>query len=115
LRKEGYGMSTTTLQEQLGYRVRRRRMALGWSQVEFAARVDMPQGHISRLERGKYAALNPEKLVMFAKVLETTSDYLLGLSDDPDTLTALTDHRARKRTTKRIPAPAQRQRASQTP
>jgi len=76
-------MSDTSLQSQIGYRVRRRRMALGWSQTQLAACMHMPQGHISRLELGKYAAVNPEKLVTLAQVLSTTTDYLLGLSEDP--------------------------------
>ncbi len=72
-----------TLQAEIGYRVKRRRMALGWSQTQLAERMHMPQGHISRLERGKYAAVNPEKLVTLAQMLSTTTDYLLGLSKDP--------------------------------
>jgi transcriptional regulator with XRE-family HTH domain len=81
--KEAVAMSDTSLQAKIGYRVRRRRMALGWNQTELASRMHMPQGHISRLERGKYAAVNPEKLRTLAQILSTTTDYLLGLSDDP--------------------------------
>lgn len=40
------------------------------------------QTHISAIERGE-KGLSLERLVQLAELLETTTDYLLGLSDDP--------------------------------
>jgi transcriptional regulator with XRE-family HTH domain len=42
----------------------------------------MPQGHISRFEKGQYVAINPEKLVAIAKALEVSTDWLLGLTSE---------------------------------
>ena len=57
-------------------------MALGLIQKALADKADMPQGHISRLEKGDYLSMNLEKLVLLADVLHTTVDYLLARSDD---------------------------------
>lgn len=70
------------LQREIGRRIRRRRMALGLMQVDLAAMVEMPQEHVSRLERGQFVSINPERLVAIAQALQTTTDYLLGLSDE---------------------------------
>jgi transcriptional regulator with XRE-family HTH domain len=69
--------------QEIGHRIRRRRMAFGMMQNDLAEKVQMPQAHISRLERGAFEAINPERLTAIARVLHTTTDYLLGLSDDP--------------------------------
>jgi transcriptional regulator with XRE-family HTH domain len=70
------------LRERFGYRLKRRRMACGLSQQDLAARVGMPQVHVSLLERGRFTTVNLERLVAIAQVLQTTTDYLLGLSND---------------------------------
>jgi transcriptional regulator with XRE-family HTH domain len=110
-------MSDTSLQSQIGYRVRRRRMALGWSQTQLAACMHMPQGHISRLELGKYAAVNPEKLVTLAQVLSTTTDYLLGLSEDPGAIEPVRGggEDTKQDTRDETPAPPQHRPRSQRP
>lgn len=41
----------------------------------------MPQEHISRFERGNFMAINPERLIALAKVLQTSTDYLLLVTD----------------------------------
>jgi len=76
------GGDKMTLQEDMGERIRRRRMALGWNQGQLAEETKMPQGHISRFEKGQYVAINPEKLVALAKVLGVTTDWLLGLTSE---------------------------------
>jgi len=57
-------------------------MALGMIQKDLAERVEMPQGHISRLEKGEFLSMNLEKLAVLADVLCTTVDYLLARSDE---------------------------------
>ena len=76
------GGEKMTLQETMGERIRRRRMALGWNQGQLAEETQMPQGHISRFEKGQYVAINPEKLVAIAKALEVSTDWLLGLTSE---------------------------------
>jgi transcriptional regulator with XRE-family HTH domain len=71
------------IQAVMGRRIRRKRMMLGMMQIELAEKIGMPQEHISRLERGQFVAINPEKLVAIAETLKTSTDFLLGLSDDP--------------------------------
>jgi len=71
-----------TLQTEMGERIRRRRMALGWNQGQLAEETKMPQGHISRFEKGQYVAINPEKLVAIAKALAVSTDWLLGLTSE---------------------------------
>ena len=71
-----------TLQTAMGERIRRRRMALGWNQAQLAEKIPMPQGHISRFEKGQYVAINPEKLMAIAEALEISTDWLLGLTSE---------------------------------
>lgn len=77
-----------TLQKQIGERIRRRRMALGMMQTDLAEAVQMPQEHISRFERGKFMAINPERLIAIARALKTTTDYLLLLTEEETTSAA---------------------------
>ena len=69
-------------QQEIGRRMRRRRMALGLMQNDLAERAQIPQAHVSRFERGDFDTMNPERLAMLARALRTTTDYLLGLSDE---------------------------------
>jgi len=57
-------------------------MALGLIQRELAERVQMPQGHISRLEKGEFRSAHLETLARLADVLSTSVDYLLARSND---------------------------------
>jgi transcriptional regulator with XRE-family HTH domain len=68
--------------EILGERVRRLRMAHGLSQTELAAHVAIPLPNLNRIEHGRQS-IYIERLVDLAQALETTTDYLVGLSDDP--------------------------------
>lgn len=70
-----------------GDRIKALRESLGLSQTELAAALikDVPgvnQSQISQVERG-VAGLRAETLALLARALETSTDYLLGLTDDP--------------------------------
>jgi transcriptional regulator with XRE-family HTH domain len=67
--------------EILGERVRRLRMARGLSQTELAVDVAIPLPNLNRIERGRQS-IYIERLADLAQVLETSTDYLLGLTDD---------------------------------
>jgi transcriptional regulator with XRE-family HTH domain len=70
----------------LGATIKRRRRELGWSQVEFAARVasrgdgTFRQSDVSRLERGKVLLPHRERLTQIAAVLELPLGELLSRS-----------------------------------
>ncbi len=48
--------------EQLGRAIRARREQLGWTQEEFAGRIDLDRGYYSHIERG---GINISTLVLF--------------------------------------------------
>lgn len=58
------------------------RRALGLSRQELANKTSISIYHIKNLEVEK-VNMSIDSLARIAKVLECTSDYLLGLSDDP--------------------------------
>jgi transcriptional regulator with XRE-family HTH domain len=66
----------------LGERVRRRRMALGLNQTAFADKVGIPVPTLSSIEHG-HQSIYVERAVQLAQALGVSTDYLLGLSDDP--------------------------------
>ena len=70
------------LLQQFGERVRRRRMALGLSQTDFAKQAGIPVPRLSSIEHG-HQSIYIERLIELAKALNVSADYLLGLSDDP--------------------------------
>jgi transcriptional regulator with XRE-family HTH domain len=69
--------------EVLGERLRQRRKDRQLSQQELAARMQIPQGWISELENGKRPHVEADTIYRFCRALNCTSDYLVGLSDDP--------------------------------
>ena len=69
-----------------GERVRRSRMALGWNQKRLAEVTGIPQGNISRIERGKIQDIHLSRFVTLARTLRVTADYLLGLKTEPEEL-----------------------------
>lgn len=73
-----------------GERVRERRKQLGMSQEDLAQLMATDQKQISVYENGRG---NPtaDNLVQLAQNLETTTDYLLGLTDDPKETVADSD------------------------
>ena len=66
----------------LGERVRRRRMALGLNQTAFADTVGIPVPTLSSIEHG-HQSIYVERAVHLARALGVSTDYLLGLTDDP--------------------------------
>ena len=75
-------MGERELSREFGYRVYRRRMALGMNQKTLAERTGVRQNLISRLEKGDNVSMKFEKLVLLAEVLSTSVDYLLARTDD---------------------------------
>lgn len=67
----------------VGIRIYERRKSLKMSQGDLADRAKIVQGQISRYELGKNEP-TAEVIKNIATALETTSDYLLGLTDYPD-------------------------------
>lgn len=65
----------------LAQRIRTRRRMLELSQRELAKRTGYTQAQISKYERGENEP-SIEMVFMMAKILETTADYLLGITDE---------------------------------
>lgn len=65
-----------------GRRITDRRQRLKMSQEELADLAGTNQKQISRYERGENVP-SAEMLISLARALETTADFLLGLTDDP--------------------------------
>ena len=64
----------------IGERVRQRRKALGMTQEQLEAASGVPQGSISRIESGVAEDLYASTVLGFAKALQVSTDYLLGLA-----------------------------------
>ena len=71
-----------TLREIFGERVRRCRMALGWSQQELSKLTRIPFPTLSKIEHGGQS-LFYERVVELADALGVSTDYLLNRTDDP--------------------------------
>jgi transcriptional regulator with XRE-family HTH domain len=78
IKLDGWGM----LMISIGRRIAGRRVYLGISQEELAARIESSQKQISRYETDSNSP-SAETIVGIAEALETTTDYLLGRIDDP--------------------------------
>ena len=68
----------------LGERVRRARMKLGWNQKHLAEVTGIPQGNISRIERGKIEDIHLSRFVILMRTLGVGADYLLGLKEQEE-------------------------------
>jgi transcriptional regulator with XRE-family HTH domain len=64
-------------------------MMLGLNQVALSKLSGIHQVHISRAERGQYRTMNLAMLVTLAQHLQTSIDYLLGLSEEPGVIPPL--------------------------
>jgi transcriptional regulator with XRE-family HTH domain len=53
------------------------------SQADFADLVGIEQSYVSKLERGRAPNVSGVVLARIASVLETSTDYLLNLTDNP--------------------------------
>jgi transcriptional regulator with XRE-family HTH domain len=65
----------------MGERIRRARERKGWNQSELARRVQKSRQHLFLIEKGQQQP-RCELLRELALVLEVTTDYLYGLSDE---------------------------------
>ncbi|MFP3722099.1 helix-turn-helix transcriptional regulator [Niallia circulans] len=65
-----------------GIRIKELRLKKGLSQDELAERLGMNRVNISHYERGKITNIPSDVLMKIAKVLNTNTDYILGLSDE---------------------------------
>ena len=66
----------------LGQRIHEMRLALGWSQVTLAARLNISKQTVSNWENDNIQP-SIDLLVRLARVFGVTTDYLLGLEDAP--------------------------------
>lgn len=64
-------------------RIKQRRVALGMSQEDLAFKIGTSQKQISRYERGQNDPTG-DVLGKLAYALNTTSDYILGNTDNPN-------------------------------
>jgi transcriptional regulator with XRE-family HTH domain len=71
-----------TLREIVGERIVLLRRRKGWTQLELAQQAGLGITTLNRLENA-HASMTMEKVVALARTLGTSTDYLLGLSDDP--------------------------------
>lgn len=67
----------------IGSRVRDMRELRGLTQGQLAYKADTTASQISRLENDERPGAQASTLAKIAKVLDTTLDYLVGLTDDP--------------------------------
>ena len=68
--------------EVFGTRLRRRRQMLGLNQQQLADQLGMRVASISRYEQGVYKEMSFARLRQIALALQTTADFLLGLSNE---------------------------------
>lgn len=69
--------------KEVGARIRQRRLDLGLTQEQVAKRLHVGQRYISKIEAGDFKSFGYTLLLDFAKVLETSAEYL-GSGSDPD-------------------------------
>ena len=67
-----------------GIRIKQLRVQKGVSQDELAEKLSMNRVNISHYERGKITNIPGDVLTKIAQVLNTNTDYLLGLSNIED-------------------------------
>lgn len=66
-----------TTQIRIGRKIKSLRALYGMSQEQLAERAHIPQEHISRYERGKWKAINPDHLIAIAEGLGVALDTLV--------------------------------------
>lgn len=69
----------------LGERIRSRRKQLGLTQLEIARQLDMGRSNFGHIENGRVIPSSTD-LDKIADILKTTSDYLLGKTEDSTAL-----------------------------
>jgi len=61
-------------------------MKLGWNQKRLAEATRIPQGNISRIERGKIEDIHLSRFVILMRTLGVSANYLLGLKGQEESL-----------------------------
>ena len=56
----------------------------GWSQEELAKQVNVSNSTISRIEKGESQKIDSDVILSIAKLFGVSTDFILGLSDDPE-------------------------------
>ncbi|MED5052659.1 helix-turn-helix transcriptional regulator [Anoxybacillus rupiensis] len=67
-----------------GIRIKELRVKQGLSQENLAEKLGMNRVNISHYERGVITKIPSDVLVKLADILQTNTDYLLGVSDNPE-------------------------------
>jgi transcriptional regulator with XRE-family HTH domain len=68
----------------LAQRLHQRRLAKGLTMRQLAIQADIPQGIISRLERGEQDYPSVPVAMRLAKVLGVSVDYLVGMYEEDE-------------------------------
>jgi transcriptional regulator with XRE-family HTH domain len=69
--------------ERFGERVLGLRGERGWSRRELARRSGLHEVHLSKVETGERKRLEADTIIALAQALGVSTDYLLGLADQP--------------------------------
>lgn len=69
--------------KQMGMRLRYARQQRGLRQTRLASDAGLDVGNVNELENGRKPSARIETLASLAEVLQVSTDYLLGLTDDP--------------------------------
>jgi XRE family transcriptional regulator of biofilm formation len=78
----------------IGERIQRLREDRGWTQTELAAKAQIKQPVISRLESQVQDSVSSEALKRLARVLGVSADYLIGMYEqdtESELLPTMTD------------------------
>jgi transcriptional regulator with XRE-family HTH domain len=69
---DGFGERLVTLRE-----------AKGWTRRELAKRAGLHEKHLDKVEHGARQRIEAETIIKLSRTLGVSSDFLLGLTDDP--------------------------------
>jgi transcriptional regulator with XRE-family HTH domain len=69
--------------EGFGERLIMLREGKGWTRRELAKRAGLHEKHLDKVEHGQRQRIEAETLIKLAQTLGVSSDFLLGLTDDP--------------------------------
>src|SRR3989442_11866089 len=87
----------------VGDRVRQQRKALGMTQEQLETASGVPQGSISRIESGVAEDIYASTVLGFAKALQVSTDYLLGIAPLEQASSQSNQRPKRQRTRKAAP------------
>lgn len=71
------------IEPPLGARIKTQRKLKGWTQAELAQKVGIARASLANMEANRQT-VDPAKMIAFARILNVTSDYLLGLTEASD-------------------------------